>query len=108
MSANRLDGSPKKGDPIEVTHGHSERMVGLSTKWLEEYFSDGLARKPGDMEDDFVGMWSFGLEHWRCTPFFPALAVLVRDGKVVFGQDAEDNLWYAVPGKLPPGVEEEK
>jgi hypothetical protein len=84
-------------------------MVELATKWLYEYFSDGLPRKPGDLEDDFAGQWSIGLEAWHTTPFFPALANLVADGRIIYGRDDKSppdsleygDVWYALPGKLP-------
>lgn len=95
---------PEKGDPLDVTHGHSERMVKLATEWLYEYFSDGKARRPGDLEDDFTGEWSLWLGVWRKTPFYPALAVLVRDGRIVFGTAKNRDIWYALPGKLPKGT----
>lgn len=81
-------------------------MVKLATKWLLEYFSDGIARRPGDLEDDFAGSWSLALGPWKSTPFFPALAQLVHDGKIVFGTDKTADVWYAIPGKLPKKVTE--
>lgn len=84
-----------------VSHNHSERMVALATKWLREYFSDRMARRPGDLEDDLAGQWSLDLAPWRSTPFYPALAVLVDAGEIVFETDDTGDVWYAVPGSLP-------
>jgi hypothetical protein len=88
---------------------HSERMVELAVKWLEEYFSDGVPRRPGDLEDDFCGQWSINLNPWMQTPFYPALAVLAHEGKIIYGLDDKSppeslqygDFWYAIPGKLP-------
>ena len=96
-----------KLDNGEATTSHSPRMVNLATKWLEEYFSDGKARTPGDLEDDFTGRWSLLQEPWRDTPFYPALAVLVKGGKVVYGTDADGSYWYAKKGHLPSEVTED-
>lgn len=84
-----------------ATHNHSDRMVALATKWLAEYFADGVARRPGDLEDDFAGRWSVSLGPWTKTPFYPALALLVDRGEVVYERDKEQNVWYAIPGCLP-------
>lgn len=83
------------------SHNHSERMVALAKKWLLEYFSDGVARRPGEMEDDFAGQWSMTLGPWRHTPFFPALALLIDEGEMTFERDDAGYLWYAIPGHLP-------
>lgn len=83
------------------SHNHSERMVNLAKKWLLEYFGDGIARRPGDMEDDFTGQWSMALGPWRHTPFFPALALLIDEGAMTFEQDDAGDFWYAIPGHLP-------
>jgi hypothetical protein len=79
-------------------------MVSLATKWLREYFSDKQARRPGDLEDDFAGQWSFNQRAWRATPFYPALALLVDHGEVVFEVDSEGIVWYAMQGALPSAL----
>lgn len=76
-------------------------MVALATNWLREYFSDKIARRPGDLEDDFAGKWSFDQGPWRNTPFYPALAVLVDAGEIVYEVADDGDVWYAVPGALP-------
>lgn len=88
-------------DGSTASHNHSPRMVELATKWLREYFSDGDARRPGDLEDDFTGQWSVFQGPWRNCPFYPALAILVDAGEIVFEKDDEDCVWYAIPGHLP-------
>ena len=98
--------APQQGEPIKCTTNHPEWLVALATKWLAEYFSDGKPRRPGDLEDDFTGRWSINQGPWRATPFYPALARLVHDGKVLFGQTPDDDCWYAIPGKLPKGCRE--
>jgi hypothetical protein len=97
--------APQQGEPIRATTHHPAWLVKLATKWLGEYFDDGKPRRPGDLEDDFCGQWSIDLGPWRSTPFYPALANLVHQGRVVFGVDGEGTYWYAIPGKLPEGVE---
>lgn len=87
-----------------ATHNHSDRMVALATKWLREYFSDSQARRPGDLEDDFAGQWSINQGPWRATPFYPALALLIDGGEIVFECDEEGTVWYAVPGALPSAL----
>lgn len=82
-------------------HNHSERMVNLAKKWLLEYFSDGVARRPGDMEDDLAGQCSLTLLPWRHTPFFPALALLIDEGAMTYERDDAGIVWYAIPGNLP-------
>lgn len=84
-----------------MSDNNKPRMQTLAEKWLEEYFSDGVARRPGDMEDDFTGQWSLALENWRTTPFFKALGTLVDEGKIHFGRDEKGVVWYATPGNLP-------
>jgi hypothetical protein len=79
----------------ECSHNHSDRMVRLARKWLLEYFSDGISRQPGDLEDDFAGQWSMSLQPWRHTPFFPALALLVDEGCIVF-ENKDDGYWYSL------------
>ena len=83
------------------SHNHSERMVNLAKKWLLEYFGDGVARMPSEMEDDLAGQWSMNFVPWRNTPFFPALALLIDEGLMAYEKDDEDNFWYAIPGCLP-------
>ncbi len=90
-----------------VTYQQSERMVALAEKWLLEYFSDGVPRRPGELEDDFAGEPST-LEmleqlqgRWRNTPFFPALARLVDKGSIAHEQAENGDVWYAIPGALP-------
>lgn len=84
-----------------MSDNNKPRMQKLAEKWLEEYFSDGVARRPGDMEDDFTGQWSLTLENWRTTPFFKALGCLIDGGKIHFGRDENGVVWYATPGNLP-------
>lgn len=91
----------------EVTYQQSERMVSLAEKWLLEYFSDGVPHGPGELEDDFAGeptLVEMMVElqgRWRNTPFYPALARLVDSGKIVYEQDADGDVCYAIPGALP-------
>lgn len=85
----------------QCTHNYSDAMVALAMLELREYFADNKPRRPGDLEDDFTGQWSFSGEHWRDTPFFPALAVLVNAGEIVFETDNEGIVWYSTPGFLP-------
>ncbi len=83
-----------------VTHYHSQQMVDLCEKWLLEYFSDRQPRKPGDLEDDFCGepsvmeMFIDLQGRWRATPFYPALALLIDKGLIVYWQDEDDTVWY--------------
>lgn len=85
-----------------VTYQQSERMVSLAEKWLLEYFSDGVPRRPGDLEDDFAGEPSIAemltklQGRWRDTPFFPALGRLVSDKKVVYETDKDGVVWYKI------------
>lgn len=88
-------------DSSITTHDHSLRMVELATKWLREYFSDGVARRPGDLEDNFTGQWSITLEFWCASPFYLALTLLVKAGEIVFETDDKGCVWYALPGHLP-------
>lgn len=83
------------------SHNHSERMVSLAKKWLLEYFGDGVARKPGEIEDDLAGQWSLTLVPWRHTPFFPAMALLIDEGAMTYERDGDGAVWYALPGHLP-------
>lgn len=85
-------------------HSHSPRMVRLASKWLLEYFSDGKARMTGELEDDFAGQFNINADNFRCTPFYPALALAVAGGTIHWGKDAEENIWYALAGSLPENV----
>ena len=92
-----------------VTYQQSEQMVSLAERWLLEYFEEFGPRRPGEMEDDFAGepslpevLCNSGCR-WRSTPFFPALARLIDKGFLVFERDVEGDVWYGVPGSLPPG-----
>lgn len=85
-------------------------MVELAKKWLLEYFADGSAKRPGDLEDDFCGEPGIGemlvsmQGRWRESPFYPALGHLVNDGKIVFEVANDGDVFYALPGRLPSEV----
>ena len=85
----------KLNDGTFCRHNHSDRMVKLAYKYLTEYFSDNCARRPGDFEDDFCGKWSFDQGPWRASPFYPALALLVSEGSVMYRVDeGTGDFWY--------------
>lgn len=79
-------------------HNHSDRMVQLSKKYLMEYFSDGDIKKPGNLEDDFTGQWSIQLTPWKLCPFYPALALLVDEGHIIWDRDETGDIRYALKG----------
>lgn len=87
-------------------------MVNLAKKWLLEYLSDGEVKQPTDFDKDFLGksvdpmLLVTGRPMWNDTPFFPALAQLIKEGKVIHWRDGEGNCYYQIDGSLSVELEQ--
>jgi len=69
----------------------NDKCIALAKDFLREYFADGVARRPSEIEDDIVGS-----SRWNRTPFFLALSELIRSGEVKAWRDKDGWNYQAV------------
>lgn len=73
---------------------HKERVVRMCKVLLIEYFADGEAKQPSDLEDELIGGCNYnalfmGDSQWLRSPFRPALGALVDEGHIRAWEDGE-------------------